>query len=673
MRGVLLAIGVFLCSTTAAQAQHRLAAHAAILTASTNAHPTIASYSPGFGLPGTAVTITGTGFGATQGSSYLSTVSAVTKTLTTWTPTNWNDTEIVVSVPASMPNGLVYLNVTVKGLRSVDTEPFTVGVPPNITSYSPLSGPPGTMVTIHGTGFGPPVAGSRLSVQSARTNAWTTWTPTSWSDTEIVASVPASVTNGLVYLNVTANKLRSIGTYGFQVGIAPVVTGYSPGFGPPGTVVTILGTKFGPRQGGSDLYILSAVTNAWTTWKPISWSDTEIVASVPSTTPLGKVYLVIEVDEVQSLGWHAFTVGIPPLITNYSPPSGPSGTVLTIHGTGFGLTQGTSYVSVLSPAKRISTAWTPTSWSDTEISVTVPSTMPPGKVYLSVTVDRLQSIESQPFTVGIPPAITSYSPGFGPPGTVLTIHGTGFGLAEGSSNLSVLSALTNTWTTWTPTSWSDTEIVASVPGAMPNGLIYLFVTVDGLQNIETEPFTVGVPPSITAYSAASGPPGTLLTIHGTGFGSVQGGSHVLVLSPVTNASTTWMPTSWSDTQIAVLVPSTMPRGLVYLCVVVDGLRSLDTDPFTVGVPPSITAYSAASGPPGTLLTIRGTGFGSVQGGSHVSVLSAVTNTSTTWMPTSWSDTQIAVVVPNTMPNGPAYLFVTVDGLRNVGTYPFNVH
>ena len=74
--------------------------------------------------------------------------------------------------------------------------------------------------------------------------------------------------------------------------------------------------------------------------------------------------------------------------------------------------------------------------------------------------------------------------------TVLTIHGTGFGSSQGNSYVSVQSALTNAWTTWTPTSWSDTEIVVPVPATMPNGLVYLSVTVDGWANIGTYAYNV---------------------------------------------------------------------------------------------------------------------------------------------------------------------------------------
>jgi hypothetical protein len=482
----------------------------------------------------------------------------------------------------------------------------------------------------------------------------------------------ASASNGTLGSN---NHLSLIQTRGHlqsspaDANGQPTIAGYSPGFGPPGTVLTIDGAGFGLIQGSSSVSVLSAVTNTFFGWIPTGWSDTQIIVPVPSSMPLGKVYLFVTVNGQQTTGTYPFTVGIPPTITGYSPLLGGPGTVVTINGTGFGSTQGSGYVLVQSAVTNTFFSWTPTSWSDTQIIVPVPNSMPLGKVYLYVVADRLQTIGTYPFTVGIPPTIECYSPLFGPSGTILTINGTGFGPTQGSSYVTVLSAVTNAWTTWTPTNWTDTQIIVPVPSSMPLGKVYLSVVVNGLQTIGTYPFTVGIPPTIGNYSPLFGNPGTVLTINGTGFGPSQADSYISVLSAVTNTWTTWTPTNWSDTQITVPVPSTMPLGKVYLSVAVGGLQSIGTYPFTVGVPPSITSYSPSSGPGGTILTINGTGFGASQSSSYVT-LQSVSNIWTTLTPTSWSDTQLVVVVPKLTPAGWNYLSVVVDGLQSIGTYPF---
>jgi IPT/TIG domain len=453
---------------------------------------------------------------------------------------------------------------------------------------------------------------------------------------------------------------------------SPVITGYSPLFGPPGTVLTIHGTGFGASQGNSYVSVLSSFNfQTYTTWPATTWSDTEIVVSVPSTMPLGKVYLIVEVDEQKSPGWQPFTVGIPPEIMKYSPAFGEPGTVLKINGIGFGQSQASSHVRVLSAVTHTWVGWTPTRWSDTEIDVPIPSNMPLGKVYLYVNVNKLDSIGTYPFTVGTPPTISGYSPSHGDTGTLLTINGTGFGSAQGASSVSALSAVTGTSTTWAPTRWSDTEIDVPVPSNMPLGKVYLSVRADGLESIGTFPFSVGMPPAIATYSPGFGNPGTLLRINGSGFGPTQRDSFVWSESAVNNATTTWPVTSWSDTEVIVTVPNTMPFGKVYLNITTDGLQSIGTYPFTVGIPPSIQSYSPGSGPAGTTITIHGTEFGQTQNGGYVT-LQSVSDIWTTLTITSWSDERIDAQVPKLTPTGCSYISVMADGLHSIGTYPFCV-
>src|SRR5438128_11531418 len=68
-----------------------------------------------------------------------------------------------------------------------------------------------------------------------------------------------------------------------QAQAAPSFTSVSPGYGPVGTTVTIVGTGFGASQGSSTLQF--GTYNATGTW-----SDTQIVTTVPNM-PIGKVYL----------------------------------------------------------------------------------------------------------------------------------------------------------------------------------------------------------------------------------------------------------------------------------------------------------------------------------------------------------------------------------------------
>src|SRR6185503_6342545 len=98
----------------------------------------ITSLSPASGPIGTSVTVTGTNFGATMGTS--------TATFDGWmtSPTMWSATSIVVPVPTSATTGNVV--VTVGGGASNGVV-FTVVPTPSLTSLAPTSGLIGTSVT----------------------------------------------------------------------------------------------------------------------------------------------------------------------------------------------------------------------------------------------------------------------------------------------------------------------------------------------------------------------------------------------------------------------------------------------------------------------------------------------------------------------------------------------
>jgi hypothetical protein len=97
--------------------------------------PVITSASPSSTPPGTAVTLTGTSFGASQGSSYLTLAQGGTS----WgapfdgaklTITNWSDTSITFQLPPNsgpfpLKPGSATVTVTVAG-QSSNAEPLTI-------------------------------------------------------------------------------------------------------------------------------------------------------------------------------------------------------------------------------------------------------------------------------------------------------------------------------------------------------------------------------------------------------------------------------------------------------------------------------------------------------------------------------------------------------------------
>ena len=571
--------------------------------------PAITTLSPNSGAVGTSVTINGTGFGATQGSS------TVKLNGSTATVTSWSDTQIVVTVPNAISGSMI---VTEGGVSSNGVA-FTVPAP-QITSLSPTSGGVGAQVTINGSGFGATQGNASVSFY----NGWA-GSVVSWSATQIVVTVPAHATTGAV--TVTVNTVGSNTDQVFTM-FNPVITSLSPTSGAVGTSVTINGSGFGATQGTSTVKLNGATATV------TSWSATQIVVTVPNATSGS---MIVTEGGVASNGV-AFTVPAPQ-ITSISPSSGVVGTQVTINGSGFGATQGNSTVDFYNgwPGSVVS-------WSATQIVATVPAHAATGAV--TVTVNTVGSNTNQIFTMPNP-VITNLSPTSGAVGTSVTINGSGFGASQGSSNVTLDFAVAPV------TSWNDTQIVITVPNAISGAMV---VTEGGVAS-NGPTFTVPAP-QITSISPASAGAGDTVTISGSGFGPTTGtNSLVNFASGVTAAIT-----SWSSTQIVATVPTGAVTGAVTVSVnTVVSNGSQFTIPNNV-----VTAVSPVAGKFGAQVTVTGSGFGATQGSSFVS-FAGTASTSIV----SWSDTQVVALVPTGAASGG--VSVTVNSAQSNSTVPFTVY
>jgi RHS repeat-associated protein len=468
--------------------------------------PHIASLSITSGAVGASVTITGTTFGGTQGTS------TIKFNTTTATPTSWGASSIVVPVPTGATTGNVVVTVSSQASNGVS---FTVVAAPSITSLSVTSGPVGTAVTITGTGFGSPQGSGTVAFNG------TAATPTSWTATSIAVTVPAAATTGNVV--VQANGANSNGT---NFTVTPHITSLSITSAAVGSSVTISGATFGGTQGSSTL------TFNGTSATPTSWSASSVVVAVPTNATTGNI--VVTVSSQPSNGV-SFTVV--PHITSLSPTSGAVTSSVTISGTTFGATQGSSTVTFNG------TTATPTGWTASSIVVPVPSGATTGNVVVTVSS---QASNGLTFTVLATPSITSLAPTSGSVGTPVTITGTNFGSTQGTSTV------TFNGTAATPTSWSASSIVVPVPSGTTTGPV--LVTIGG------------VPSNGSSFTMTSLPAGWTDADIGTvgAAGSASYANGVFTVSGAGNGinGTTdafnfaYQPLSTSGTIVARLVSST---------------------------------------------------------------------------------------------------------------------
>jgi FtsP/CotA-like multicopper oxidase with cupredoxin domain len=147
--------------------------------------PVITKLSHNYGAPGAVGVITGTNFGASQGTSTITFNGAK------GTPTAWSATSITVPVPAGASTGNIV--VTVAGQASNGVA-FTVYPDPTLTGISPTSGPVGTVITVTGTNLKDPENDGEVKFSGIVV------TPTLLTNTEIQLTVPSGATSGQVLI-----------------------------------------------------------------------------------------------------------------------------------------------------------------------------------------------------------------------------------------------------------------------------------------------------------------------------------------------------------------------------------------------------------------------------------------------------------------------------------------
>ena len=191
---------------------------------------------------GSVLTITGSGFGSTRGSSYLAFPRELTFDQSSVLPLGgdyllWTDTQIQVRVPTRVATGTPFL--AINGTQFYALSTLTVANAVAITSFSPTSIAAGTqsLLTINGTGFGssPGTVHTRWSGQNS-TNSWIGSTSlVSWADTRIVVRVNESAGSGQIAVLINGNMVHSAASLTVKYAV----------FGSPSSVPLILANTNG--------------------------------------------------------------------------------------------------------------------------------------------------------------------------------------------------------------------------------------------------------------------------------------------------------------------------------------------------------------------------------------------------------------------------------------------
>ena len=408
--------------------------------------PAIVSRFPIFGAEDSDVTLTGSNFG-NSGTVLFADVSAVIN--------SWSDTSVSVKVPDLGGNGgtqPVRVSNVNGTSNSVD---FYVLTMPSIASLSPTGGYAGRnlLVEISGANFANPgfLPEVRFGDILARNIV-------SLSDNLIGCMVTLSP--GTYQVTVT-NRVGTSNAASFNVINPPLPPPVAVWLSDPvacsGQEVTIYGRNFGASQGQGWAEILGIEQHAPSV---TYWSDSRIRFIVPA---IGASYVNTSIkvndDYGRSSNLLPFRINRYPVpaVASVAPAQGPSGSAVTISGTGFQATQGTVSFADINAAV--------TAWSDTSIGCMVPG-LASGEYPVTVTTAGGTSNPVN-FAVAAPaPRIDSLDPAATGPGQSVKISGVGFGLKApvigGVDIFNPAGALNHRYPEITY--WSDTVIRFTVPG-----------------------------------------------------------------------------------------------------------------------------------------------------------------------------------------------------------------
>jgi hypothetical protein len=292
--------------------------------APTGLPPTISSFGPTSGVPGTIVTIHGTRLYKASSVKFGGEQALIVSN----TPT-----VLKVRVPSGALSGTIA--VTTQGGTATSAASFTAipAAVPIVTGFSPTSGVVGTTVTIHGSGLQLPTVkfGGFFGVVAP---------VLSDTATTVKVLVPAGAPSGPIKVDTARGTATSVASFTVNPSPVPVVSGFSPASGVPGTLVSIP---------GSGLLGASGVTFGGVATPIVLNTATKVTARVPAGAASGKIAVTTPGGTATSVA--SFTVNPSPVptIASFSPISGVWGTTVTIQGSGLLGTSSVKFNGVTAP------------------------------------------------------------------------------------------------------------------------------------------------------------------------------------------------------------------------------------------------------------------------------------------------------------------------------------
>lgn len=339
----------------------------------------------------------------------------------------------------------------------------------SISSFSPINGTNGAVVTITGTNF---IGVTGVSFGGIAASSFTVVNATT-----ITATVGQGTSGNVSITNATGTATQGWFYY------PPFISSFTPTTSGTGLSVTINGDGF---IGATNVSFGGTPASSFTVISP-----TTIVAVVAAGTS-GDVSVTTPGGTASLSG---FTYALAPTVTSFNPMSGGTGTVVAITGTNFSGATQVRFGAASASSYTVN--------SSTSISAIV-GTGSTGNVFVTTPGGTANSI-NQFFTFIPAPGITSFVPATATTGVTVTITGTNFTGATVVSfegiPASTFTVVNSTTITAIVGAGATGNVSVTTPGGTATKSGFIFITA----------------PTITSFTPANAASGATITIIGTNF------------------------------------------------------------------------------------------------------------------------------------------------------------
>ena len=368
------------------------------------------------------------------------------------------------------------------------------------------------------------------------------------SDSSISVKIPNETALLKTNLGMKINGFNLVAGQQFEL-LPPHFT-FSPSSGTWGSTITLNG-KFNAVTARNSFYFNNAQATV------LSSSRNTITVKVPYSLSDVKSNIVYKVDPFTIIASDTFRL-FPPVISSFTPLSGPSGTAVTIRG---------KYFDVMSTAVKFGNMTATVSRLNDSVIVAVVPTGIDGDLKISI-MGRSQTVISSDYFDVTNPKITDISPLSGTFNDEITITGEGFESLYGETSVSFdeIPAVIK--------SISATSIVVNVPASV-DSIPRTIKVKAGIEIVSSAQKFVLSPQQISLVSPSVITPGADLTISGTGFNPEPSGNMVLWdIYPLVIKSV-------SQTEIIATLPQVLPRGNFGIKVITGGYSRSSSQRFSI--------------------------------------------------------------------------------------------